>query len=120
MTRFVTVLLVINLSVLFSPLLAQERPAYVLTEVTIHDRIAYQEYEAEFMPIVERYGGELIAVTDDPTVLEGLWSEMRVVLIRFETRQDALDWYDSQEYQQLAVIRRATSTGTDLLINGRR
>ena len=62
----------------------------------------------------------LIAVTDDPTVLEGLWSEMRVVLIRFETRQDALDWYDSQEYQQLAVIRRATSTGTDLLINGRR
>ena len=46
MTRFVTVLLVINLSVLFSPLLAQERPAYVLTEVTIHDRIAYQEYEA--------------------------------------------------------------------------
>ena len=91
MTRFVTVLLVINLSVLFSPLLAQERPAYVLTEVTIHDRIAYQEYEAEFMPIVERYGGELIAVTDDPTVLEGLWSEMRVVLIRFETRQDALD-----------------------------
>ena len=120
MTRFVTVLLVINLSVLFSPLLAQERPAYVLTEVTIHDRIAYQEYEAEFKPIVERYGGELIAVTDDPTVLEGLWSEMRVVLIRFETRQDALDWYDSQEYQQLAVIRRATSTGTDLLINGRR
>ena len=120
MTRFVTVLLVINLSVLFSPLLAQERPAYVLTEVTIHARIAYQEYEAEFMPIVERYGGELIAVTDDPTVLEGLWSEMRVVLIRFETRQDALDWYDSQEYQQLAVIRRATSTGTDLLINGRR
>ena len=120
MTRFVTVLLVINLSVLFSPLLAHERPAYVLTEVTIHDRIAYQEYEAEFMPIVERYGGELIAVTDDPTVLEGLWSEMRVVLIRFETRQDALDWYDSQEYQQLAVIRRATSTGTDLLINGRR
>ena len=120
MTRFVTVLLVINLSVLFSPLLAQERPAYVLTEVTIHDRIGYQEYEAEFMPIVERYGGELIAVTDDPTVLEGLWSEMRVVLIRFETRQDALDWYDSQEYQQLAVIRRATSTGTDLLINGRR
>ena len=120
MTRFVTVLLVINLSVLFSPLLAQERPAYVLTEVTIHDRIAYQEYEAEFMPIVERYGGELIAVTDDPTVLEGLWSEMRDVLIRFETRQDALDWYDSQEYQQLAVIRRATSTGTDLLINGRR
>ena len=120
MTRFVTVLLVINLSVLFSPLLAQERPAYVLTEVTIHDRIAYQEYEAEFMPIVERYGGELIAVTDDPTVLEGLCSEMRVVLIRVETRQDALDWYDSQEYQQLAVIRRATSTGTDLLINGRR
>ena len=120
MTRFVTVLLVINLSVLFSPLLAQERPAYVLTEVTIHDRIAYQEYEAEFMPIVERYGGELIAVTDAPTVLEGLWAEMRVVLIRFETRQDALDWYDSQEYQQLAVIRRATSTGTDLLINGRR
>ena len=120
MTRFVTVLLVINLSVLFSPLLAQERPAYVLTEVPIHDRIAYQEYEAEFMPIVERYGGELIAVTDAPPVLEGLWSEMRVVLIRFETRQDALDWYDSQEYQQLAVIRRATSTGTDLLINGRR
>ena len=120
MTRFSTVLLVINVLASIPQLLAQERPAYVLTEVTIHDRIAYQEYEAEFMPIVERYGGELIAVTDDPTVLEGEWSEMRVVLIRFETRQYALDWYGSQEYQQLAVIRRATSTGTDILINGRR
>ena len=120
MTRFLTVLLVINILVSFPQLLAQERPAYVLTEVTIHDRIAYQEYEAEFMPIVERYGGELIAVTDDPTVLEGEWSEMRIVLIRFETRQHALVWYDSPEYQQLAVIRRATSTGTNILINGRR
>jgi len=120
MTRFLTALVAVIFLVSFSQLLAQERPAYVLTEVTIHDRIAYQEYEAEFMPIVERYGGELIAVTDDPTVLEGGWSEMRVVLMRFETRRHALDWYNSPEYQQLAVIRRATATGTDLLINGRR
>jgi len=101
-------------------LVAQERPAYVITEVSIQDRIAYQEYEADFMPTLEPYGGVLVAISDEPAVLEGEWSPERVVVLRFDSRQRALDWYQSSEYQQLAVLRRAMSTGTDILIDGRR
>ena len=82
--------------------------------------IAYQEYEADFMPTLEPYGGVLVAVSDEPAVLEGEWSPERVVVLRFDSRQRALDWYQSSEYQQLAVLRRAMSTGTDILIDGRR
>ena len=101
-------------------LVSQERPAYVITEVSIQDRIAYQEYEADFMPTLELYGGVLVAISDEPAVLEGEWSPERVVVLRFDSRQRALDWYQSSEYQQLAVLRRAMSTGTDILIDGRR
>ncbi len=103
-----------------SLLLAQPRPAYVVTEVVIHDRIAYQEYELGLLPTLEPFGGELIAVSDEPTVLDGDWSGGRVVLFRFPSRQSAVDWHTSPAYQELAVLRRAMSTGTDLLVDGRR
>ena len=72
------------------------------------------------MPILARYGGELVAVSDDPTLLEVERSGARVVVPRFGSRQKALNWYHAAEYQQLAIIRRATSMGTDILIDGRR
>jgi uncharacterized protein (DUF1330 family) len=89
---------------------------YFVAQITIHDRAGYSMYEAGFMPVFEKYKGRLLAVDENPEVLEGAWNCTRTVLIEFPTREDALAWAGSAEYQEIARHRWAASTGTIAMI----
>ena len=92
---------------------------YLIAQITIHDRAEYSRYEAGFMPVFEKYEGRLLAVDEDPEVLEGAWNCTRTVLIEFPTREDALAWAGSAEYQELARHRWAASTANVAMIRSR-
>ncbi len=48
--------------------------AYVIGQLEILDERRYKSYLAGFMPIFQRYGGELLATTSGTTmVVEGEW-----------------------------------------------
>jgi uncharacterized protein (DUF1330 family) len=79
---------------------------YIVNNMTIHDRAAYEAYLRGFWPIFQRYGGEVLAVADAPTPVEGEWPFDRTVLLRFPSRADAERWAGSPEYRALAVHRR--------------
>jgi|TARA_B100001971_G_scaffold170836_1_gene162990 uncharacterized protein (DUF1330 family) len=118
--RALTLFLVVCVLVCAPSVTAQEPPAYIVATVQIDDRETYQEYAAGFGAILGRYDGEIVAVSDDPTILEGAWPETRTVLIRFASRDEALRWYNSDEYQELARIRWSASTADVIVIDGRR
>ena len=100
-------------------LVAQDVPAYIVAAVTINDQDTYRQYQRGFGAILRQYEGELVAISNDPTILEGEWPENLTVLLRFTSREKALAWYNSDEYQELAKIRRAAATADFILINGR-
>ena len=100
-------------------LMAQDPPAYILAKVTITDQDTYAEYRAGFGAVFAQYGGEIVAVSSDPTVLEGEWEATTTVLIRFGSRPEALAWYNSDGYQELVRVRQAASTADFILIDGR-
>ena len=101
-------------------LVAQEPPAYIVAAVTINDQDTYRQYQRGFGAILRQYEGELVAISNAPTILEGEWPGNLTVLLRFTSRGKALEWYNSDEYQELAKIRRAAATADFILINGRR
>lgn len=86
-------------------------PVYLVGKLEIHDRDRYRQYEAGFMEIFSRYRGRLLSVDESPTVLEGDWPATRTVLIEFPSEEDAMAWYQSDEYQALARHRKAASSG---------
>lgn len=92
--------------------------AYMMAQITIHDRDAYAAYEAGFMDIFNRYKGKLCAVDEAPDVIEGVWQCTRLVLVEFPTKEDALDWFNSEPYQALAKHRHAASTASSMLAQG--
>ncbi len=100
-------------------LVAQDLPAYIVAAVTINDQDTYRQYQRGFGAILRQYEGELVAISNDPTILEGEWPETLTVLLRFASREQALEWYNSEEYQELAKIRRPASTADFILIDGR-
>ena len=100
-------------------LFAQESPAYMLAKLTITDQDTYGNYRAGFGDVFQRYGGEILAASGEPTVLEGEWEATITVIIRFDSRSEALEWYNSDGYQELVRIRQSASTGEFILMDGR-
>jgi uncharacterized protein (DUF1330 family) len=60
----------------------------------------------------------VLAVDDNPVVLEGAWPLPRTVLIRFETESEFYAWYHSPEYQRLMAIRQRAAEGNIVLVKG--
>ncbi len=100
-------------------LMAQDPPAYFLVKVTVTDQDAYGEYRAGFGAVFAQYGGEVVAASSDPLVLEGEWEATTTVIIRFDSRAEALAWYHSDAYQALVRIRQSASTADFILLDGR-
>ena len=75
---------------------------YLVGHIAIRDRERYAQYEAGFMPILQQYGGQVLAVNDAAEVLEGDPDGRRLVILAFADRDAALTWARSPEYQAIA------------------
>lgn len=93
-------------------------PVYIVASIRITDVEEYGRYQAGFLDIFARYKGELLAVSDEPQVIEGEWPYTRAVLLRFPDEEEARRWYQSPEYQQLSKHRWRASTGTVIAFQG--
>lgn len=91
---------------------------YVVAQLTIHDRAAYQTYEAGFMDVFGKFAGRLLAVDEQPAVIEGDWRRTRIVLGAFPDAAAYYAWWNSPEYRDIVRHRHAGSEATILLVKG--
>lgn len=92
--------------------------AYIVSQLTIHDRSEYDKYEAGFPAAFAKYDGTMLSVDEDPTVLAGEWTATRSVIIEFPSKRSAIAFLKSPEYQAISVHRDAGSTASSILVNG--
>ena len=93
--------------------------AYFIAQIRINDPEIYASYLAGFMPIFERYGGELLVTTSQtPEVVEGNWPLPKVVLLKFPDLDHAHRWHDDPEYQALVAHRHRAADTNMVLIEG--
>jgi uncharacterized protein (DUF1330 family) len=93
-------------------------PAYVIVDLNITDPVGFQDYRQRVVDMVNKYGGEYIAVSDAVETLEGDWKPRRIVMIKFESMQRAKDWVGSDEYRKIAPIRHRTCQTNMILVEG--
>jgi len=92
--------------------------AYFIAQITIENLIEYEKYFDGFDKIFSKYNGEVLAVDDEPALLEGEFHHRRAVIIRFPNEAELKRWYDSPEYQQLAEYRHRSARTDILLVHG--
>lgn len=92
--------------------------AYVLAQLTIHDRARYDRYAARFLDVLRPFRGRLLSADESPEVLEGEWDHEKVVLIEFESRDEAVHWAESPAYREIAADREAATVASVLLLSG--
>ena len=78
--------------------------AYVCVHATLKDADKMAEYGAAAGPAVTQYGGELVCRGPIET-LHGETSHQIMVVLKFDHKQAAQDWYNSSEYQAIIPTR---------------
>ena len=92
--------------------------AYVIVDVNVHDPVAYEKYKQLAAPTVAAYGGKYIARGGKTEVLEGSWTPGRLVILEFETIDQARAWLDSPEYAPIRRMRHDTADSKMVVIEG--
>ena len=91
---------------------------YAIAVFSITDRVAYGRYQTQFMDVLNRYKGRLLAADEHPMVVEGDWGREKVVMLSFANEADFREFADSQEYQEISKDRRAGTNGFVILVRG--
>ena len=73
--------------------------AYLVADLTIEDREAFAAYVKVVGPLIEKFGGRVIARTEAATALEGV-PPKHFVVIQFGSMDAAKRFYHSEEYRE--------------------
>jgi uncharacterized protein (DUF1330 family) len=86
---------------------------YIVAELTVtNPGDEWDQYRARVPATLEPFGGRfLVRGGWDPVVLEGDAPAGRVVILEFESRERALEWYNSADYQAILPLRQRNSEG---------
>jgi len=85
-------------------------PAFFLAFVRVEDFETYnKEYLEKATPLIAKYGGVPVSVSESPTLLEGTMPEGKLVIVEFPSQQLAKNFYNDPAYQPLKKIRKQVS-----------
>ena len=94
-------------------------PAYLVGQLRITDEAVFRSEYAPFPgPIQKKFGGRFLIRNDRVELLESVSCGPRLVCIEFPSLEAGREYYYSQEYQQLAPVRRRSCETTLILAEG--
>src|ERR1700756_507245 len=79
---------------------------YVIVQLKMTDRAAYDRYQARFFDLLRKFSGRLLSADEHPRVLEGSWDRDKLVLMSFPDEAAFQAWATSPEYLEISSWRR--------------
>jgi len=92
--------------------------AYVIANVDIRDPARYAEYVKLTPATIAPFGGRFIVRGGKAERLEGEMPVNRIVVIEFDTYEQARAWYNSENYRAARAVRQRASVASLLLVEG--
>jgi uncharacterized protein (DUF1330 family) len=94
---------------------------YFIVSVNIENvgsRVLYDEYTKKVKPIVESYGGTYLVRTENIVSLSSLWNPDRVIVIKFNTREELDKCFASEQYQSIKNLRVNSVDSRAIIVEG--
>jgi uncharacterized protein (DUF1330 family) len=89
--------------------------AYVIVDIEVTDPVRYEEYKELAAPTVAAYGGRYVVRGGATETLEGDWIPKRLVVLEFESVDQARAWWSSPEYSPAKALRQQTAN-TEMIV----
>ena len=82
------------------------KQAYFMVQIKVKNFDDLMQRYGQFVfSVLEQFGGEMIAGSMSPKVMEGNWDGNWAAILRFPSIAMAEAWYNSSEYQPLKELR---------------
>lgn len=91
---------------------------YMMAEIEVHDPADYETYRLKAPATIAAYGGRYLVRGGDPQLVEGSTAPGRVVILEFDSPEQAERWYNSPEYQAILPTRLRATKGRALRLVG--
>lgn len=93
--------------------------AYLLAEAAVADAGAYESYKQLAQSAIAQYGGRYLVRGGASQILEGDWkAPPRLVIVEFESVEQARKFYDSPEYRAARAARKGVADMNMLVVQG--
>ncbi|HUE72840.1 MAG TPA: DUF1330 domain-containing protein [Pirellulaceae bacterium] len=89
--------------------------AYILVSYDIRDAEGFEGYVPGVLPLLERHGAEILVADFDVKPIEGNKHGVYVVL-RFESEDAALAWYNDSAYEPVRKIRLTSCDNNHMVL----
>ncbi|MGC9542098.1 DUF1330 domain-containing protein [Streptomyces sp. UG1] len=91
---------------------------YVILTEAVRDRAGMDAYSRAAAPSLVEAGASVLAVDEEPRVLEGRWHGDRTVVLEFASVEAARAWYESAGYARAKPLRQAAADTNAVLLAG--
>lgn len=91
---------------------------YVVAQVKFTREDLYRRYQARFFDVFRQFEGRLLAADEAPVVLDGAWSQDKVVIVHSPDQAEAEQFIHSPAYEEISRDRIAGAETISLLVKG--
>ena|SRR5690242_3724595 len=91
---------------------------YLISDVTVRDREAFEAYRNRAAPSIAAFGGRYLVRGGHVAVLEGERQPAMLVVVEFPDRTSAARWYASAEYGEALRYRDVGLSRSLVLVDG--
>lgn len=93
-------------------------PVYFVIDVNIKDPEGIKPYQAKVAETYAPYGGKRIVAGGQVDVLEGNAPHGKIVIVQFDSMEQAHAWHESPAYQAIVGYRHAAAESHAYLVEG--
>ena len=92
--------------------------AYLIAHIEVTNPELMEKYREQVPKIVAKYQGKYLVRGGDSEILEGDYFKHRIVLLEFPSRQQANNFYNSEDYSPLKMLRIEAGNNSSVLVEG--
>jgi uncharacterized protein (DUF1330 family) len=92
--------------------------AYIIADVTVTDPERMAEYRVWSTKAMQEHGAEILVRGGAIEVLEGPWTPSRLVVLRFDSAEQARAFYRSETYAHARKLREGAGIMRMVLVEG--
>tara|TARA_B110001454_G_C12449844_1_gene321565 strand:- start:144 stop:434 length:291 start_codon:yes stop_codon:yes gene_type:complete len=91
---------------------------YLIAHIEVTNPELMEKYRELVPKIVAKYQGKYLVRGGDSEILEGDYFKHRIVLLEFPSRQQANNFYNSEDYAPLKMLRIEAGNNSSVLVDG--
>jgi uncharacterized protein (DUF1330 family) len=96
---------------------AMKMRSIIVNELTVTDPVRYKVYQDQVPATLALFGGQYVS-RGTPEPIIGDVPSSRIVVLEFPSREKALAWFHSPEFQRILAIRNEASTSRVYFLEG--